>query len=287
MPGYSATARQASRPIGNAVDLRERRKLRDVLMEQYSQSERLTSWPLVGKLEIGAARREYDRQGELLRQYAQALPAIPISRCPLCGEVLRYAMDVFRMDGIWWFKDDIVGAPRPHEPHHRVVLGAIDIHGRFPRETREDGEVLPGPSEPFVVPRLLKMRGMVAVISHLDLPHGDTAYLIAYFNRRRFNPWHLHQHWLRESLTVNPEDCPHGRGGCNAATDPWDFVLEPWIARGKLQWVAPGDSRLRLRDTGRCPYLNLPGVRAPQSLARNEVATLPLLDGRPIDSFSG
>ena len=54
----------------------------------------------------------------------------------------------------------------------------------------------------------------------------------------------------------------------------FEYELAPWIDRGKLSWIAPGDAALTLRSTAKdCPYLGLDGVREPQHIEAGKVWT--------------
>jgi hypothetical protein len=258
------------------------REERDELVHRYWESERKTTAPYLRQLSVNESRREYALQRKLLAAYGEGLPAVPVSRCPVCGEVLQYAFDAFGLDGMWWNKDGIVPVRRPAEPHHAVVLGAVDFHGREPAEAEPNGQVLPGPGVPFVVPRLLSLPGMSAVISSCGMPKGDTAYVIAYFSEAPVDPLQLHQPWAREGFSVGEDT---GDATWGAASDVWDFDLRPWIADGRGKWIDPGDASLTLRESGPCPYVGLPGAREPQMIDMGRLTALPLPDGQPIDPF--
>lgn len=253
------------------------------LVQQYWASEAKTSWPNKEKLTSNQARREYAKQEKLLAEYGECLPAVPISRCPFCQTVLEYVFDPMGFDGMWWAKDDIVPTQPPDEPHYRVLQGAVDFHGREPDEAEPNGCVLPGPSVPFVIPRLLQLPGMIAVVSNLTLPHEDAAYLIAYFSEKEIDPYELHECWGRESFGIQDEDGEDVTWG--AANDLWDFELQPWIDQGRLKWIEPGDPKLVIKDSGKCPYIGLPGIREPQVIEVGKLGTLPPPDGEPIDPF--
>src|SRR5206468_12034249 len=56
-----------------------------------------------------------------------------------------------------------------------------------------------------------------------------------------------------------------GAGWHSVVEDPddYDFDLAPWMADGRLLWIAPGDERLVLHEgADGCPYLELPGHRS-------------------------
>ena len=206
----------------------------------------------------------------LLAEYADRLPRVVVSACPFSGKPLKRVFDPFGTDGPLWHKDRVFTPEEPAPPpSFRVLLGALDLHGRVPKETIET--VLVGPPVPYVVPALLGLPGMVAVISRLEMSSGDTAYPIAYFSTEKLAPSSLQQFWTRPELWF---DNPDGSRGWTVANDEWDFELAPWIEKGQLRWVKPGDPEHRVlgRDSGeRCPYLDLPGERFPQVLAGGQV----------------
>lgn len=225
-----------------------------------------------------------DRSYQILAEYGDRLPRVPMSRCPHTQQVLKRSFDPFGLDGPWWHKSRIVEIEEPPAPHtFKLILGALDLRGRTPSEAHDP--VIPGPSVPFVVPRLLGLAGMKAVISRLVLETGDFAYPVAYFSDVEHAPARLHQHWLRESLWY-----PNDSGGTSwiMKNDVWDFDLARWVASGHLLWITPGDSGMTLRSGGNggaCPYLDLPGDREPQELSGGQRALMELPDGEPINPF--
>ncbi|MCB1790422.1 MAG: hypothetical protein KDJ24_09015 [Gammaproteobacteria bacterium] len=258
-------------------------KQRDELVRQYWESKRQTSWPVFQTLTSAQRRREYAKQDRLLDQYGEILPAVPVSRCPICGEVLSYLFDPFGLDGPWWHTGKLAEYALPEEPHFRLLQGGIDFHGRSPAEAEVHRTVRPGPGVPFVIPRLLDLPGMRAVLSSVVLPHGDTAYLTAYFSPDPIHGALLHQPWARIDYEVLDEGGENQ--GWGVANDLWDFELGTWIENGKLAWILPGDDTFSLHTDGPCPYLDLPGVRAPQSVERGKVSTLDLPTGEPPQPF--
>jgi len=225
-----------------------------------------------------------DQSYQVLAEYGDRLPRVVMSRCPHTQQVLKRSFDPFGLDGPWWHKSRTVRIDEPPAPTtFMVLLGALDLRGRTPSEAA--APVIPGPSVPFVVPRLLGLAGMKAVISRIELQTGDLAYPIAYFADEPHPPASLHQHWLRQDLWY-----PNDTGGTSwtIKNDPWDFDLAPWIDSGQLYWIQPGDAEARLhsRETGDpCPYLGLPGEHDPQALGGGARQLMELPDGTPIDPF--
>ena len=258
---------------GRAVDPQ-----RNAIVDAFYASEKRP-----GGRGVKAARAEYLERQRLLDRYEKGLPRVAISRCPHCGEVLDYVLDVGGLDGMWWNDAGLVETPPPDEPHHKVVLGAIDFHGRQPSETEDNGDVMAGPPVPFVVPDLLALPGMIVVVSQLELVRDDTAYVMAYFSRARIDPVRLHQPWARKNMSI-----PGGPGRdwtWATSNDTWDFELQPWIDAGKLVWIEPGDRDLVVRTAGACPYVGLPGERERQVIMGGEVVLTGLPTGEMICPF--
>jgi hypothetical protein len=218
-----------------------------------------------------------------LAEYADRLPRVVMGVSPFTNEPLKRSFDPFGLDGPWWFRDRTFDVEEPKAPEQfRVLLGALALHGRTPSETTD--VITPGPEVPFVVPRLIGL-GTTAVIHRLSLATGDHAYAISYWSQADIAPEELHQPWLRQEMWVDD-----GEGGQSwmIANDAWDFELAPWIAEGKLLWTEPDDTSMKLRGRekgDRCPYLDLPGDRQPQSLAAGERELLDLPDGTPLNPF--
>jgi len=254
---------------------------RDRLLREYRAAERRFAEDF-DQWSREDVRREDKARQVLLQSYSRCLPEVSVSRCPFTGRALAFPFDIFGLDGMWWASDGVVPARRVSASHFRLVLGAIDFHGREPHEAASNGRVLPGPGAPFVVPRLLEDPAITCVSSSLALPHGDTAYVMAYFSSQVGRPGLAHQSWARETFSGVDED---GNEWWSMATDPWDFDLERWIRAGRLQWIEPDDPTLTLKQAGRCPYLALPGVRAPQCIESGRVVLLPPPDGQPADPF--
>ncbi len=228
----------------------------------------------------------------LLAEYADRLPRPVLSICPFTGERYLRTFDPFGLDGPYWDARCMVPFDEPRaSPCFQVLLGACDLKGRTPAEV--DEQVVPGPSVPFVVPELLALPGMVAVIGRLSFASGDVGYPIAYFSDQPIAPESLHQEWGRLDYWFKRSD---GRDAAwLVSTAEWDFELAPWIEKGKVLWIEPdldaAGQPLVLRrandpDSPACPFVNLPGERAPQQIEGGERDLLPLPDGTPIDPFN-
>ena len=259
---------------------------RDALLARATELEAML-YPAEGGAvaPAGPARvRIMDTYYQVLAEYGDRLPRMPMSRCPFSGQIFKHSFDPFGLDGPWWQKAILVDI---HEPAplatFRVLLGAFTTHGREPAEAK--APVIPGPEVPFVVSRLLALAGMNAVISAIRLENGDTAYPIVYYSRPPHHPRTLHQPWLRQDLWY-----PSDGGGASWAikNDPWDFDLKRWIDSGHLHWITEGNSDLKLcgrESGGPCPFLDLPGERYFQSIAGGKRELMEPPDGSPIDPF--
>lgn len=227
--------------------------------------------------------RKRDSYLDIVGEYADRLPRVPMSACPFTGKPLLRSFDPFGTDGPWWHKDRTFTPDEPAQPKtFRALLGALDLRGR-PPEARET--VLAGPAVPFVVPQLLGLPGMLAVVSRIEMVNGNLAYPIAYFSREDIPSAALHQFWTRPELWFKDAD---GASGWTASNAAWDFELAPWVESGQLRWIGPGDAELRVigrESGGRCPYLGLPGDRQPQVLAAGQRELEEAPDGTPPDPF--
>jgi hypothetical protein len=203
--------------------------------------------------------------GQLLENYAAAVPRVPVSRCPFSGDVVWRSVDLAGLDGPWWEYDGVVRPIDRLPATHFAFTGALALAADV-----EDVDELrkPGPGAPFVLPRLLVHDAITAVLS--ALPVGQhRGYVIYYFAEQppngalRANDWGADRHWF--------DDGVHWDQIFDDA-DAYDYDLAPWIERGRLRWIHPSDSELELRrGLNGCPFLDLDGPRHPQRLEAGEV----------------
>ncbi len=257
---------------------------RDELVRKYWETWRNLSYPAIESISDKEAEEIIAEKNRLIKEYAEHLPFVKAGRCPLCEAILEYPMDIMGLDGPWWAKGPLAEYPRPQGcEHFRVLLGAIDFHGIKPAEAKPVEEALPGPGAPFVVPRMVELPTMKTVISSFRLPRGYTAYAIAYFSEEPLHGAFLHQPWAREAYQALDENGEYQ--GWTVANDLWDFDLQPWVERGLLWWINPGDDSLTLHQSGPFPYADTPGVRAPQLIKDGELEQLALPTGQDLDIF--
>lgn len=214
------------------------------------------------------ARQAYAEMVAIEEEYFRRIPRLPMAPCPICARPLYHSFDPFGLEGFWWRSDAQPDEPTPC-PHFCVLLGAVDLGSHDPRP---DFDVHPGPGVPFVMPKLLAHEGMTAVISEIPMEDGARAYPVAYFAPRRPPVQTLTAPWARTNFVYTTQLGEHAWRAADAPKGPgdpiWDFDLAPWVAGGRLRWCDPGSERTRLSESGKCPYLALPGTRAPQILRR-------------------
>jgi hypothetical protein len=221
------------------------RARRDQLLDEYFR--------LLGPAPPMEVSRRLD---EIERQYRDDLPRHPIARCPHTGELLRFPIDSYGLDGPWWNYQNSVRDWAEYLPTCIAVTGAVHL-GATPRPV--PFLAVPGPEVPFVVPRLLERPGMTAVISHLAVGEHD-GYPISYFESPpprdivRYNEWGADRYWYTDANGV------WGWDQIYEDSERIDFDLEPWVAAGKLLWVQPGDDTAQLRHgTGGFPFSGVEG----------------------------
>jgi len=277
--------------IGKCVDEHWKTTRRRELLNRYWTEIEYLGPPLFDTI----SDEEYHKHDKLwddaIDKYNAEIPLIELSQCPICNEMLYYEIDVLGLDSPRWN----VSYPEEDKPkiqcceHFRALMGAIDFHGRDPVEAhchpnKRSRTIKPGPGIPFVVPHVLTHTpGMIAVIAGFEGPHGDTYYPIGYFSPEPANPGDLPPAWSRQTLKIYGSDGEIK--GWTMTNHQWDFELQPWINCKQVVWIPPGGEDI-VRD-GPCPYVNLPGIRAPQLIETDKVKTLPLPDGSDPDPFSG
>lgn len=222
--------------------------------------------------QVDEAAREEMLEAEHL--YEQQLPRVPLSRCPLTGEVILHSFDAYGLDGLWWNYE------APARPLLERFVTCIAVTGAVrlaPEVENFPFLCKPGPGAPYVHPELLRRQGVYGVVHSLPVgPH--TAYAILYFSAEPVsgismpNAWGTDTYW--DAHDGNP-----GWYSTPDAPEAWHFDLAPWIERGKLFWIAPGDATMTLRaEVAGCPFVGLPGVHQPQRITGGKVHLTPVVE---------
>jgi hypothetical protein len=202
-------------------------------------------------------------------EFFAALPRQALAPCPHCGKPLFRTFDPFGLDGLWWRSDAHPDEPQAC-PHFCLLQGAVDLRTSRPAP---DFDVHPGPGAPYVIPRLLEPEGMLVVISQVTMLDGALAYPIVYFAARRPPAQTLAASWARTNFGYSTQLGVHGWRRSDdpvdaVGYDTWDFALEPWLARGKIQWCDPDSDGTALSRGTTCAFVGLPGSQRAQVIAQ-------------------
>jgi hypothetical protein len=220
-----------------------------------------------------------DERDDLVRRYYEALPVVGMGVCPYDGIPVARKFDPFGFDGLRWL-DPAGAGDKPPCIHFVAVRGAVTFRGKTPPGRGDTKKAHIGPDVPFVIPRLLKLEGMVAVMGALAMDPGYQAYTITYFGDPLPAPQDGVPNWCEDRFVFVMAD---GKQAWRSDEDPWDFELLPWLRSGKLRWCVPGfDNRvLATEPPDACPYANLPGHREAQIVGRRSAFLNGTPDGEP------
>ena len=225
------------------------------------------------------ARRFQAEEDSLKRRYFNALPTVTMGVCPYDGIAVERKFDPFGFEGLWWENPPAAQDP-PSCIHFVAVRGAVSFQGKTPPGRGSTAEAYIGPDAPYVIPRLLKMDGMVAVIGELQMEPGYLAYPITYFGDPLPAPEDRVPNWGCDQFSYVKAN---GDRAWRIDLDPWDFALLPWLVSRKLRWCVPGsDNRvLASEPPGRCPYIGLPGHHQAQMIGERGAWLKGTPDGDP------
>ena len=209
-----------------------------------------------------------DRLYKLRNAYEDSLEFSDISRNPFTGEALSYRIDTAGLDGLWW---DYELPVRPFEyaiAGFWSISGALRLNGKtedFPFKCK------PGPDVPFLFKELIEIPELVAVISQLEIGN-HTGYPIVYFTESELEGYFNYNSWGANYGISYDSSYSYRWFNHSYLTEDCDFDLEKWIKAGKLFWIAPGDSELKLMNTvENCPYLNLAGEKRLKTIVKGNV----------------
>ncbi len=202
-----------------------------------------------------AARREMAAAADA---YVEAVPIVAISRSPITGAVFETSLDVDGIDGLWWAYD-YEYRPWVEAPDDLFAwTGSLKLDGPIPEWSLK---AMVGPEVPFVLPRILEHPAMTAVLSSV-LVGEHVGFPVAYFARPLPADLERVDDWGHRSYTFRRPDGSLASAHSTQDDAEKDFDLRPWLASGKLRWIAAGDLSLTLREGEQgCPFVDLPGER--------------------------
>jgi hypothetical protein len=235
-----------------AMDAASRR----LLLDEYFRLNAALEQPEAAHLSL-----LLDRRSQLRVAYEEGLPAVPLSRCPFTGELHAPPLDSFGLGGPYWDYHAPI-RPRFTPPSTLLALtGAMKLSSEI-----EPAPFLamPGPGAPYLYPRMLRDTAVKAVVYAFPLQR-NIAIAIAYFGLER--PPYLAMPNLWGAGHYEYEDGGGERHWYEAVDDESsrDYNLRPWIEAGALQWIAPADPGMELRNAvDGCPYLDMSGTQEDQ-----------------------
>ena len=189
-------------------------------------------------------------------QYKAGVPSVELSRCPFTGEIMKHSLDYYGLDGLWWNYEMSIRPISPLLKTYVALTGAARLEGPV---LRAPFVCKPGPEVPYVIPRLLTRPEIKAVLSSVRIG-SNTGYAITYFGNPPPQKISLINTWGCDTYAYLDEKGNYHWDSEPGSPNDFDFNLEPWISKGLLRWIAPGDTRLTLRDKAAgCPYLGLEG----------------------------
>lgn len=210
----------------------------------------------------------YDRLYKMRNVYEENLEFTDISRNPFTGEILSYRIDTAGLDGLWW---DYNQSVRPFE---YGVEGFYSLSGALKLGTELEAfpfRCKPGPDVPFVFKEVIELHDMVAVVSQIEIG-CHIGYPVAYFSKSDVERYFGYNFWGADYGTVYDSSYSYGSFSNSFITEDCDFDLEKWIKAGKLFWIAPGDSELKIMNTvENCPYLDLAGEKRLKTIVKGNV----------------
>ena len=257
---------------GLLMDAAERRALLTeyarcvALLERAEQPWEAASRPAPETLDAAQTRIS-----EICERYAAGLPRPALSRCPFTGELTWHSLDTFGIDGLWWNSEAAVRPDEDLPATWFAMTGAVDLRAGAPST---EFVVRPGPDAPWVVPRILALPGLRAVVSQVDVG-PSRAWAITYFAQTPLDDVERIDDWGRDEHAVPVEGSAAGWDHVADVAEDFDFDLAPWIRRGRVLWIAPGDKTLTLRSTADdCPFVGIAGRHVPVFVRRGRVMTV-------------
>lgn len=262
----SVTSLEGAQPVRDWTALRD--ASRTAIREYLDIRDRLSSRDPALRPNGREINRLADRLPVLTTQYFASLPLFVLSRCPLCNQPLTGAFDPWGLDGFWWVPERrTVAISLTSCEHFRLLLGAVSLRDHPPISGRYAAKL--GPDTPYLIPRLLGLKTMVAVVHSLPMEPGYVTYPIAYFSSEVPPCGSLTTAWTDSGYSFT---APDGSPAWTMRDDPWTFDLAPWQAKQQIRWTIPDNpDALLAPSTGSYPYINPDAVRMPQECKNNRI----------------
>lgn len=222
-----------------------------------------------GLVEVALDQSTSDEEKALARDaYRALLPMTVLSRCPFTDREVALPFDQVDLDGPFWDSLD----PVRRDPDPGLPATCLSLVGAMRLDTAQVRPApflaLPGPGRAYVVPDLLKMDGVVVVLSAIPVgPHQGLC--LTYFGdgvdlapALRLNTWGA------RSYRYAYEDGRVVQGEAELYDLDNEYDLTTWFAAGKVGWIAPDDPEFSLQHGGDCPYRSPAWSSGPDRMQR-------------------
>jgi len=255
-----------------AFDVRERAVILREYHSVFSEWERLDYEVTVGRADTTAVAEYYRLSRKLLDctdRYREGVPLVPVSRCPFTGEVVYHSLDPFGIDGLWWrYRAPI----RPLERLPRTFAGLSGAMRIAEPLERNPFEVRPGPTAPFLIPRIMQDPEVTAVVSSVRIGRHD-GYPVCYFASSRGQVFPRCNTWGSDRWVLLDHDGVLQWDEVDDNESLFSYDLESWIREGRLLWISEADPTVSLRrGLEGCPYLGLTVRQDPGRIVGDEFA---------------
>jgi hypothetical protein len=255
----------------------------DALVRHLAELKSKLTGPSLEYLKSGRYHSDRRTYNQGLEEYAESVPRVTLSRCPICGEPLDYSIDLRGLEYPWWWeKFPYNFAPPKGCSHFLLLQGALDLNGHQPTEV-QTWHTRPGPAKPFVIERLMNSINAKVVIGHTQIGERYTGYPIAYFSESPVEQHELHQSWTRDRWTIYNEDGEPITS--RSRRDTWSFDLNQYVVRNQLFWIKPNDEQLNLTAEGELPFIKQGASTYPQLIQNGQINTYGPPRGEDVDDF--
>jgi hypothetical protein len=228
----------------------------------------------------------HQQVGEVRLNFIRRKPNVLISRCPFCRKSIWMKVGIFSLVDEFWYRlesdgrEEVIKESRCS--HLFCVDGALNLNGHQPSEAKApltvtNNTIKMAAEVPFIKPRVLNLRTIVAVVHSFPVADKYTAYPIVYFAKRQPPQEEYCLAWARQYYSAHHKASGQGVVLTGKRTDAQDYELEKWVQRKKLFWLDPADDEHPLvrKPVEAFPYNNVPGRRNPYLMKDGQVTDLP------------